>query len=157
MNAVLVRGDAVGDTLHYGAGAGAEPTASAVIADIVDLARTMGANASTRTPHLAFQPESIATAPAVKTADQFTCAYYLRVDVNDVPGVMSKLTTVFADLGISLEAIKQKEPARGEPHVSVIFITQATLEAQINSAISKIELLPDVLAQVTRIRVEHLD
>ena len=157
MNAVLVRGDAVGNTLHYGAGAGAEPTASAVIADIVDLARTIDASASTRTPHLAFQPNLIADAPPVKSSDQFNCANYLRVDVNDVPGVMSKLTTVFADLSISLEAIKQKEPARGEPHVSVIFITQTTLEAQINSAISQIQLMPDVLTKVTRIRVEHLD
>ncbi|NNC99125.1 MAG: homoserine dehydrogenase [Gammaproteobacteria bacterium] len=156
MNAVLVRGDAVGNTLHYGAGAGAEPTASAVVADIVDIARTISENAANRVAHLAFQPGSIIE-KQIKPADQFYSAYYLRVMVNDVPGVMSQLSTVFADLDISIEALTQKEPARGETRVSVIFITQRTVEAQINKAISQIESMSDVYDAVTRIRVEHLN
>lgn len=156
MNAVMVKGDVVGDTLHYGAGAGAEPTASAVIADIVDISRTLRVTPSDRVPHLAFQVDSI-TERRVREADEFHSAYYLRIDVNDVPGVMSKLATVFADLNISLEAITQKEPAKGEPRVAVILITQRSLEAQINSAIKRIQAMPDVRETVTRIRVEHLD
>ncbi|MEM7359561.1 MAG: homoserine dehydrogenase [Pseudomonadota bacterium] len=156
MNAVLVKGDAVGNTLHYGAGAGAEPTASAVIADIVDLARSISAAPSDRVPHLAFQVDSI-SAMEVKEPDEFYSAYYLRIDVNDIPGVMSQLSTVFADLNISIEAITQKEPARGEARVSVIFLTQRTLESQINSAIAQIQAMPDVCDTITRIRVEHLD
>ncbi|MFT5611161.1 MAG: homoserine dehydrogenase [Polaribacter sp.] len=156
MNAVLVKGDAVGTTLHYGAGAGAEPTASAIVADIVDIARTLNAEPSARVPHMGFQADSIAEI-RVKTADEINSAYYLRIDVNDVPGVMSKLSTIFAQLNISIEAITQKEPARNESRVSVIFITQRTLEAQLNNAIEQIEAMPDVCDSVTSIRVEHLD
>lgn len=156
MNAVLVRGDAVGNTLHYGAGAGAEPTASSVVADIVDLSRAIAENSTARVPHLAFQADEIRP-QRVRTADQFVSAYYLRIDVNDVPGVMSQLATVFADLGVSIEAITQKEPERDQHRVSVIFITQRTQEALINQAINQIEDMSDVLQSVTRIRVEHLD
>ena len=156
MNAVLVKGDAVGNTLHYGAGAGAEPTASAVVADLVDIVRTISADATNRVPHLAFQPDLIRE-KRVRPAEEFFSAYYLRVDVNDVPGVMSKLSTVFAELNISIEAITQKEPARGERSVSVIFITQRIVEAEINTAISKIQAMQDVCNEVTRIRVEHLN
>ena len=156
MNAVLVKGDAVGTTLHYGAGAGAEPTASAIVADIVDITRTLNAEPSARVPHMGFQPGSIAEI-RVKTADEINSAYYLRIDVNDVPGVMSKLSTVFAELNISIEAITQKEPAKYESRVSVIFITQRTRESQLNNAIEQIEAMPDVCDCVTRIRVEHLD
>ncbi len=156
MNAVLVRGDAVGNTLHYGAGAGAEPTASAVVADIVDLSRALAGNSAAPVPHLAFQADAI-RARRVRTSEEFTSAYYLRIDVNDVPGVMSELTTIFADLGVSIVAITQKEPARGQHHVSVIFITQRTNEALISKAINQIEDMQDVLKSVTRLRVEHLD
>lgn len=156
MNAVLVRGDAVGNTLHYGAGAGAEPTASAVVADIIDLGRAMLSNVASPVPHLAFQAKSLKSL-AVKSAAEFNSAYYLRVNVNDVPGVMSKLSTVFADLDISIEAITQKEPVRGSEEVTVIFITQYTVEKFINQAIERIEAMSDVREKVTRIRVEHLD
>jgi homoserine dehydrogenase len=156
MNAVMVKGDAVGNTLHYGAGAGAEPTASAVVADIVDVARTITAEPRNRVPHLAFQPSEIKSRK-IKSQDEFETAYYLRVEVNDVAGVMSKLSTVFADLNISLEAITQKEPQKDQQSVSVILITQRTVEGYINQAITKIEAMDDVRADVTRIRVEHLD
>jgi len=156
MNAILVKGDAVGNTLHYGAGAGAEPTASAVVADIVDVARTLSATPDCRVPHLAFQPDSLSE-KRVRLAGGFGCAYYLRIDVDDVPGVMSQLSSVFADLGISIEAITQKEPERGESRVSVIFISQRTVEADINLAITRIQTMPEVRDTVVRIRVEHLD
>lgn len=156
MNAVLVKGDAVGNTLHYGAGAGAEPTASAVVADIVDVARTITADPHNRVPHLAFQPSAIKEKP-VKTRDQFETAFYLRFEVNDVAGVMSKLSTEFAAQNISIEAITQKEPKAGEQFVSVIFITQRTLEGQVDKAINNIEAFSDVRKAAIKIRVEHLD
>lgn len=156
MNAVLVRGDAVGTTLHYGAGAGAEPTASAVVADVVDVARTLSAQAHNRVPYLAFQENAIQDKPIKESAD-FKSAYYLRIEVNDVAGVMSKLSTIFADLDISIEGITQKEPKKGQSSVNVIFITQRTRENLINLAIEKIQQDPDVQGNVIRIRVEHLD
>lgn len=155
MNAVMVKGDAVGDTLHYGAGAGAEPTASAVVADLVDTARTITADPNNRVPHLAFQPESIREMP-VKNSDQFEAAFYLRFEVNDIAGVMSKLSTVFADLDISIEAITQKEPQQGQDSVSVIFITQSILEQRVNMAIEKIQAMADIRSEAVKIRVEHL-
>jgi homoserine dehydrogenase len=156
MNAVLVKGDAVGNTLHYGAGAGAEPTASAVVADILDIVRGINASPSCRVPHLGFQPESIRQLP-VKAADQFESAYYLRFDVNDVAGVMSKLSTEFADQNISIEAITQKEPSLGQNFVTVIFITQRTREGLIDQAIESIESMDDVRAEAVKIRVEHFN
>ena len=156
MNAVLVKGDAVGDTLHYGAGAGAEPTASAVIADIVDVARNIDGDCDSRVPHLAFQADAIIEQP-VKPFTEFETAFYLRAEVNDVAGVMSKLSTIFAELGISLEGITQKEPQKDQSSVSVIFITQRTLEAQINNAIEQLEAIEHVRGDVVKIRVEHLD
>lgn len=156
MNAVLVKGDAVGDTLHYGAGAGAEPTASAVVADIVDIARTISAQPINRVPHLGFQPNAIEDIP-IKSADEFESAYYLRFEVNDVAGVMSELSAQFADQNINIEAITQKEPKKGEDFVSVIFITQRTIEGRINNAIRNIEAMGDVRKAAIRIRVEHLN
>jgi homoserine dehydrogenase len=156
MNAVLVKGDAVGNTLQYGAGAGAEPTASAVVADILDLVRTIDAPASCRVPHLGFQPGSIENRP-VKTPDQFESAYYLRFDVNDVAGVMSKLSTQFAEQDISIEAITQKEPQLGQDYVSVIFITQRTNEGKVDRAIETIESMVDVRTATVKIRVEHFN
>jgi len=156
MNAVLVKGDAVGNTMHYGAGAGAEPTASAVVADIVDVVRTIDAPASCRVPHLGFQANAVEDC-VVKTPDQFESAYYLRFDVNDVAGVMSKLSAQFAEQDISLEAITQKEPQEGQDLVSVIFITQRTIEGRVNQAIENIESMSDVRTDAVKIRVEHFN
>ena len=155
MNAVLVKGDAVGNTLYYGAGAGAEPTASSVIADLVDIARTMQSGNSVNLPPLGFHSAAIQQLP-LREPSQFESAYYLRVEVDDEAGVMSSLASIFATRGISLEGITQKEPARGEKAVSVIFITQRTNEGEINSAIAEIESMAKVHGTVTRIRVEHL-
>lgn len=156
MNAVLVKGDAVGTTLHYGAGAGAEPTASAVVADVVDVVRTINVQAHNRVPPLAFQADAIQTKP-IRSAADFESAYYLRIEVNDVAGVMSKLSTIFADLDISIEGITQKEPKKGQSSVNVIFITQRTKESLVNQAIEQIQQDSDVQTDVVRIRVEHLD
>ncbi len=156
MNAVLVKGDAVGNTLHYGAGAGALPTASAVVADIVDVARLLNSDSAARVPSLGFTQESIVELPT-KSSSEFESAFYLRVEVKDVPGVMSSLSSIFAEQNISLEGITQKEPARGQDSVSVIFITQRTLEGLVDQAISSLEKLNVVNGQVVKIRVEHLD
>lgn len=156
MNAVLVKGDAVGNTLHYGAGAGAEPTASAVVADIIDVARTFEADASTRTPSLGFQSDSIVEQNIV-AVDQFETAYYLRFEVNDVAGVMSKLSAQFAEQGISIEAITQKEPKTGDDFVSVIFITQVTTEGLVNQAIKNIQAMDHIRSAAVKIRVEHFN
>jgi len=156
MNAVLVKGDAVGNTLHYGAGAGAEPTASAVVADIVDLVRTIDAPAQSRVPHLGFQSGDIAQT-SIKNISEVESVYYLRVEVNDVAGVMSKLSTCFAELDVSIEGITQKEPLKGEHSVSIIFITQRTMEKRIDLAIEQIQAMNDVHGDVVKIRVEHLD
>lgn len=156
MNAVLVKGDAVGNTLHYGAGAGAEPTASAVVADIVDVARTLSAPAHHRVPALAYQSDAIASIPTKPVAN-FECAFYLRFDVADVAGVMSKLSAEFAKQDISIEGITQKEPAKGQNTVSVIFITQKTTEGAVDKAIEQLEALEIVTGSAVKIRVEHLD
>jgi len=156
MNAVLVQGDAVGDTLHYGAGAGAEPTASAVVADIVDVVRSIDCPAQSRVPHLGFQSASITERP-VKQREQFESAFYLRFDVKDVAGVMSRLSAEFAEQGISIEAITQKEPLQGQDFVSVIFITQRTIEGQVDQAIANIESMAEVIADAVKIRVEHFN
>ena len=156
MNAVLVQGDAVGDTLHYGAGAGAEPTASAVVADIVDVVRSIDCPAQSRVPHLGFQSPSITERP-VKQREQFESAFYLRFDVKDVAGVMSRLSAEFAEQGISIEAITQKEPLQGQDFVSVIFITQRTIEGQVDQAIANIESMAEVIADAVKIRVEHFN
>ncbi len=156
MNAVLVKGDAVGNTLHYGAGAGAEPTASAVVADILDVVRTIDAHALCRVPHLGFQADAIEDL-VVKTHDAFESAYYLRFEVNDVAGVMSKLSAEFAMQDISIEAITQKEPQKGQDLVSVIFITQRTNEARVGRVIESIESMTDVRADAVKIRVEHFN
>jgi len=156
MNAVLVKGDAVGNTLHYGAGAGAEPTASAVVADILDVVRSIDCPAMSKVPHLGFQAGSIVER-AVKSQDQFASAYYLRFDVKDVAGVMSKLSAEFATQDISIEAITQKEPKQGQDFVSVIFITQRTVEGQVDRAIDSIQSMDEVIADAIKIRVEHFN
>jgi homoserine dehydrogenase len=156
MNAVLVKGDAVGPTLYYGAGAGAEPTASAVVADVVDVVRALTTDPENRVPHLAFQPNKLSDLPILGMEDVET-SYYLRMQVADKLGVMAEITRILADCGISIEAIKQKEPAEGDPQVSLIMLTHEVLERRMNEAIARIEALPSVTGPVMRIRMETLD
>jgi homoserine dehydrogenase len=156
MNAVLVNADAVGPTLYYGAGAGAEPTASAVVADIIDVVRTLTADPENRVPHLAFQPGSLTDTP-VLSMDDVETAYYLRMQVSDRPGVMADITRILGDTGISIEAILQKEPAIGADKASVILLTHVVVERQMNAAIEQIESLDSIDGAVTRIRLEHLN
>ena len=156
MNAVLVKGDAVGNTLHYGAGAGAEPTGSAVVADIVDVVRTIDAQANCKVPSLGFQAQTIEPQP-IKTVEEYQSAYYLRAEVNDVAGVMSRLSAVFAEFDVSIEGITQKEPQAGQDSVSVIFITQRTVEKRIDSVIQKLSSMSDVKDDIVKIRVEHFN
>jgi homoserine dehydrogenase len=156
MNAVLVMADAVGPTLYYGAGAGSEPTASAVVADIIDVARTLTADPENRVPHLAFQPDSISDIPILAMADVET-AYYLRMQVTDKPGVMADVTRIIGDAGISIEAILQKEPAPDADKASIILLTHVVRESQMNASIEKIEALDSIHGRITRIRLEHLN
>jgi homoserine dehydrogenase len=155
MNAVLVKGDAVGPTLYYGPGAGAEPTASAVIADIVDVARTLNADPSHRVPYLAFHPNALRDTP-VLGIDDVTTSYYLRISALDKPGVLSRIAQVLSDSGISIEALIQKEPSSGQDHVPVIILTNRTLERQLVAAIAQLEALDSIDGEVVRIRVESL-
>jgi len=155
MNAVLVKGDAVGATLYYGAGAGSEPTASAVIADLVDVARAHTIDPQQRVPHLAFQPDQLASTPILPIGE-VTTSYYLRLRVKDQPGVLADITRVLAEHAISIDAMVQKEPAEGQEQVDIIMLTHLALERKVDAAIALIEALPVVLGQVTRIRLEEL-
>ena len=155
MNAVLVQGDAVGPTLYYGAGAGAEPTGSAVVSDIVDVVRVMTSDPEHRVPHLAFQEDAISDIP-VLTSEQIKTAYYLRLTAEDKPGVLAEVTSILANHHISIEALIQKEPLEGESVVPVIMLTQTTLEKEMNAAIAEIEALPTITGSVSRIRLETL-
>jgi len=155
MNAVLVHGDAVGPTLYYGKGAGSEPTASAVIADLVDIARLAQAEPGHRVPHLAFQPDAISDTP-ILPIDEVTTSYYLRLQVADRPGVLADVTRILADFTISIDAMMQKEPAEGETRTDIIMLTHQTQEKNINAALAKIEALPTVVGKITRIRLEQL-
>jgi homoserine dehydrogenase len=155
MNAVWVKGDAVGHTMYYGKGAGSEPTASAVIADLVDVARTLDSPASHRVPALAFQPGRLLNTPILPIEDVET-AYYLRLRVADEPGVLADITRMLADASISLDAVLQREPAEGEHQTDVVLITHQTVEKSVNAALSRIEALPTVLSKVRRIRLEEL-
>ncbi|MCL4745739.1 MAG: homoserine dehydrogenase [Burkholderiaceae bacterium] len=157
MNAVWVRGDAVGDTMYYGKGAGAEPTASAVVADLVDVARMLTADPDNRVPHLAFQTESLAADLPILPIEDVHTAYYLRLRVADEPGVLADITRILADARISIDAVLQREPARGEAETDIVLLTHRTIEKQANAAIARIEALPSVLTKVTRIRLEDLD
>jgi homoserine dehydrogenase len=154
MNAVLVEADAVGSTLYYGKGAGAEPTASAVIADMVDVTRLSTVDPYCRVPHLAFQPNEM-TDVAILPMAEITSSYYLRVYVNDQLGVMADLTRILADAGISIEAVLQKEPG-ADTRTDIVMITHQTREKHIDAAIAKIEQLATVVGKVTRIRLETL-
>jgi homoserine dehydrogenase len=155
MNAVLVLGDAVGPTLYYGAGAGAEPTASAVVADLVDVTRLHTADPHHRVPHLAFQPDQLAATP-ILPMEEVRTAYYLRLHAFDRPGVLADITRILADGEISIDAMVQKEPAEGDELVNIILLTHITVEKNINAAITKIEALDSVSGQVMRIRLEEL-
>ena len=156
MNAVLVKADAVGPTLYYGAGAGSDPTASAVVADIVDVVRTLTADPENRVPHLAFQPHSIAEIPILPMEDIET-AYYLRMRVSDKPGVMADVASILGKGKISIEAILQKEPAADADRASIILLTHVVQERQMNAAIRQIEALDSIHGDIMRIRLEHLD
>ena len=160
MNAVLVKGDAVGPTLYYGAGAGAEPTASAVISDIVHVARSVNGDTSevdydANVPHLGFATDQLSNFN-ILPIEEVETAYYLRISALDQPGVLSKITQIMSEAGISIEALIQKEPAEGQDHVPVILLTNRALEKQIVAAVSKIEQLDSVAESVVRIRVESL-
>ncbi len=155
MNAILVKGDAVGQTMYYGAGAGAEPTASAVVADLVDVTRLHTADPEHRVPHLAFQPDRLA-ATRILPMEEVTTSYYLRMRVADKPGVLADITRILADRTISIDAMIQREPGEGEEQVDIIMLTHETQERNLNAAIKAIEALPVVAGQVTRIRLEEL-
>lgn len=155
MNAVLVKGDAVGPTLYYGAGAGAEPTGSSVVSDIVDVARTLLADPAHRVPYLGFQDEFV-TEQKHLPIEEIETAYYLRMQALDKPGVLSKVATILSDSGISIEALIQKEAKEGESTVPLILLTNRVQEKKMTAAIVKIESLDSISAPVMRIRVESL-
>ena len=155
MNAVLVKGDAVGPTLYYGRGAGAEATASAVVADLVDVTRMATADPEQRVPHLAFQPDRLSSEP-ILPMEEVETGYYLRLRALDRPGVLADVTRICADLSISIDAIFQKEAGEGEDQVDVVILTHATLEKHVNAAIRRIEALSTIPAPVVRIRLEEL-
>ena len=156
MNAVLVQGDAVGPTLYYGAGAGDEPTASAVVADIVDVVRVLTSDPENRVPHLAFQADSLSDLP-ILSMDEVETAYYLRMQAKDEPGVLADVTRILGDKGISIEAIIQKEPEGDSTEANVIMLTHTVVEKQMNEAIQQIESLSTISGEVTRIRMENLE
>ena len=155
MNAVLVQGDAVGPTLYYGAGAGDEPTASAVVADLVDVVRALTSDPENRVPHLAFQPDALSDLP-ILSMDDVETAYYLRMEAEDRPGVLADVTSALGDKGISIEAMIQKEPVEGSDKVNIIILTNSVMEKQMNQAIAKIKNLDAISGSVTRIRMETL-
>lgn len=155
MNAVMVKGDAVGVTMYYGAGAGSRPTASAVVADLVDVTRMHTADPHHRVPHLAFQPDQLADTPILPIRE-ITTSYYLRMRVLDRPGVLADITRILCDEGVSIEAMMQKEAEEGEQHVDIVLLTHPTIEKHADQAIERIEGLPVVGAKVTKIRVESL-
>jgi homoserine dehydrogenase len=155
MNAILVKGDAVGPTLYYGAGAGAEPTASAVVADLVDVTRLHTADPQHRVPHLAFQPDHLSDLP-VLPMEEVETAYYLRLRAFDRAGVLADITRILADHSISIDAMLQKEPEEGEELVDIILLTHVAREKAVNTAIGRIESLDSINGKVTRIRMEQL-
>jgi len=155
MNAVVVHGDAVGTTLHYGKGAGAEPTASAVIADLVDITRLHTADPDNRVPHLAFQPGSLQDTRILPISEVVT-AFYLRLQVADKAGVLARITGILAEKDISIDAVLQRESAEGEAQTDLIILTHDTVEGRMNEALTQMQALPTVLAPIVRIRKEEL-
>jgi homoserine dehydrogenase len=156
MNAVLVMGDAVGPTLYYGAGAGSDPTASAVVADVIDVARALTSDPENRVPHLAFQPGELSDL-RVLAMDEVETAYYLRMQAEDKAGVLAQVANILAEAGISIEAMRQKEPAEGETHVPLLMLTHRVQEKQMDAAIAKIQALDCINGEVVRIRMEPLE
>ncbi|MBP6383111.1 MAG: homoserine dehydrogenase [Pseudomonadales bacterium] len=156
MNAILVKGDAVGPTLYYGPGAGSEPTASSVVADIVDVARTLTADPNHRVPHLAFQADRLSSEPVLPMSAVQT-SYYLRVAAVDRPGVLWRVAQILSEAGISIEALIQKEAPEGQDTATMILLTSATIESRMTAAIAAIEALESTRGRVTRIRMEKLD
>jgi homoserine dehydrogenase len=155
MNAVMVQGDAVGTSLFYGKGAGAEPTASAVVADLVDITRLATADPDHRVPHLAFQPDSLANTP-ILSIDQVVTAFYLRLVVADEAGVLSKITTILAEHDISIDAVLQRESAEGEHQTDLVILTHDTVEGRMRNALAQMQALSTVLAPIVNIRKEEL-
>ena len=155
MNAVVVKGDAVGPTLYYGAGAGAEPTASAVVADLIDVARLASASADQRIPYLGFQPDQLADLPILPIGE-IDSAYYLRMRMLDKPGVMADVTKILGDRNISIDAMMQKEPEENETEADIVILTHVTKEKNMDAAIVAIEALAAIDGKVTRIRMEEL-
>ncbi|MBC7602511.1 MAG: homoserine dehydrogenase [Ramlibacter sp.] len=155
MNAVVVQGDAVGTTLYYGKGAGSEPTASAVIADLVDITRLHTADAAHRVPHLAFQPDSMSDAIILPISEVVT-SYYLRLRVADEAGVLAKVTGLMANAGVSIDAVFQREAGEGEKHTDLIILTHDVREGTMNEVLAQMQALPTVLAPITGIRKEEL-
>jgi homoserine dehydrogenase len=155
MNAVVVKGDAVGPTLYYGAGAGAEPTASAVVADLMDVARLSSATVEQRVPYLAYQPNSVADLPILPISE-INSAYYLRMRASDKPGVLAKVTKILADRNISIDAMLQKEPQDTETEADIVILTHTTLEKNMDAGILEIEELQAIVGNVTKLRVETL-
>ena len=155
MNAILVKGDAVGPTMYYGAGAGSLPTASAVVADLVDVTRLITADPEHRVPHLAFQPDRLSDDRILPIGEVET-SYYLRMRVLDRPGVLADVTRILADSRISIDAMVQKEPGEGAKRVDIVLLTHLAVEKNVNAALKRIEALPTVVGKVTRIRLEAL-
>jgi homoserine dehydrogenase len=155
MNAVVVKADAVGTTLYYGKGAGSEPTASAVIADLVDIARLQSADPGHRVPHLAFQPGSLADTPILPISEVVT-AYYLRLVVADKAGVLARITGILAEHDISIDAVLQRESAEGEKQTDLIILTHDTVEGRMSAALAQMQALPTVLASIVKLRKEEL-
>jgi homoserine dehydrogenase len=155
MNAILVKGDAVGPTLYYGAGAGSQPTASAVVADLVDVTRLITADPEHRVPHLAFQPDQLSDTPVLPIGEVETSCY-LRMRVLDKPGVLANITRILAESKISIEAMVQKEPGEGESRVDIVMLTHRAPEKNADRAMARIEKLATVVGSVTRIRMEGL-
>lgn len=155
MNAVVVKGDAVGPTLYYGAGAGAEPTASAVVADLVDIARLANASAEQRVPYLGFQLEQQVVLNVLPISE-VSSAYYLRMRAMDKPGVLAEVTKILGDRDISIDAMMQKEPQEGESEADIVILTHVTMERNMDAAIEAIQALPAIAGHVTKIRMEEL-
>ena len=155
MNAVVVKGDAVGPTLYYGAGAGAEPTASAVVADLMDIARLIDATSAQRVPYLAFQSDQVQDL-AILPIEEVQSAYYLRLRASDKPGVLADVTKILGDRDISIDAMMQKEPDDNETEADIVILTHITVEKNMNAAITAIEALAAITGKVVRIRMEEL-
>ncbi|MCG8315865.1 MAG: homoserine dehydrogenase [Pseudomonadales bacterium] len=156
MNAVLAMGDAVGPTLYYGPGAGAEPTASAVVADVIDVARVLTTDPTNRVPHLAFQADRLHDLP-ILPIEEIETAYYLRIRAKDHPGVLANVAGVLSEANINIESILQKEADESNGEVPIILITRRVYEKEMNQAIAQIEAMDDIVGEVVRIRLEHLD